>query len=204
VKVVLLVLLCIAAAIGPAEASSRSCRSVTFTAKLSIDQTFRQELGEGLLLRVQPLDATWFVDVVPAARPQDDYVYPVNPPLRFNGNQTLGPGYTETAASSLGHPHEMWFLLDGADFKHISSLIGSVLWPYQTSNPDKAMSDYSDAVRAAKTGWLQLSVQTYDLDKGGDLESIQFRVNMVVPADFALEKSLKAGRAVCPSKKPSP
>lgn len=191
--------LCIAAMATQKNTAVPSCRSVSLGAKISIDQTFKKELGEGLLLRVQPLDGNWFVDVVPAARPQDDYVYPVNPPLRFNGNQTLGPGYNETTASSLGHPHKLRFLLDDGDFKHFSALIGNVLWPQQTSDPDKARADYEDALTAARMGWLQLTVQNYETDKGGDLKSIQFRARVIVPSDFGLEKSLKSERAACPS-----
>jgi len=178
-----------------------SCHSVLFAAKLNAYDDFDQDLGDGLVLRVKSFnEPAWFIDVVPAAKPQNDYVYPVNPPLRFNGNQMLGPGYSETIESSLNHPHEMYFLLSAPDFDRISSLIGNVLWPYQTSDPDKALADYLAALKAAKTGWLELTVRHYEVDAAGGLKSIQFRVQVVVPSDFALDKDLKYERVSCPAK----
>jgi hypothetical protein len=180
---------------------SPPCRSISLMADLEVNDDFEQNLGSGLVLRVKSLkEPGWFVDVVPAAKPNDDYVYPVNPPLRFNGKQTLGPGYGEDVKSSLGYPHEMRFLLNPTDYDRVSSLIGNILWPYQTSTPDQARKDYSAALDSVRTGWLELTVLHYKTDSGGALKSIQFRAQVVVPSDFELAKDLEVKQVACPSK----
>jgi len=182
-------------------ASSPPCHSVSLAAGLKVYDDFEQNLGSGLVLRVKSLkEPGWFVDVVPAAKPDDDYVYPVNPPLRFNGNQTLGPGYGEDVKSSLGHPHEMRFLLTPADYDRVSSLIGNVLWPYQTPTPDQALKDYLAALDSVRTGWLKLTVRRYETDSSGQLKSIQFRAQVVAPSDFQFAKGLEFGQVACPPK----
>ena len=132
---------------------SLSCQFVSFKVTLNANDNFERELGGGLLFRVRSeKNPGWFVDIVPAEENTKDYIYPVNLPLRFNGNQTLGPGYGETAKSSLSHPHEMNFLLDRSDYDRIFGLVGNVLWSYKTSDPDKALADYTNAVELARKG----------------------------------------------------
>jgi len=113
----------------------------------------------GLLFRVKSQkEHGWFLDIVPAEANTKDYIYPVNLPLRSNGNQTLGPGFGETVKSSLAHPHEMNFLLSRSDYDRISDLVGNVLRSYQTKDPDKALSDYTNAVDRAKKGSLRVAI----------------------------------------------
>ena len=94
------------ASISAQKQPSFDCRSVSFKVALNASDSFQRELGGGLLFRVtaekQP---AWFVDIVPAEENTKDYIYPVNPPLRFNPLQTLGPGNSETIQSSLSFPH---------------------------------------------------------------------------------------------------
>jgi len=70
------------------------------TAELSFGDHFEKAIGAGLVFRVDParlvtrgeLDG-WSVTLVPLREPKHDYIYPVNPPLRSNGLQILGPSY---------------------------------------------------------------------------------------------------------------
>jgi hypothetical protein len=165
--------------------SSQACQSVSFKVHLNAGDSFERELGGGLLFRVTSLkDPGWFLDIVPAEANTMDYVYPVNVPLRLNPNQTLGPGYGETGKSSLAHPHEMRFLLNRSDYDRVFGLIGNVLWPYQTSDPDKALSDYTNAVDNAKKGSLKVIVSSYKTDTKGALTRIKLRVEVTTPPDF--------------------
>ena len=142
----------VAALLSQAQVSS-SCNSVSFKVTLHVSEDFEKELGGGLLFRVKSQKQPgWFVDIVPAEATSQDYIYPVNLPLRFNPNQTLGPGYGESVRSSLAYPHEMQFLLYKPDYDRVFSLVGNVVWSYQTSDPDKALSDYASAARKAKKG----------------------------------------------------
>jgi hypothetical protein len=178
---------------------SFSCQSVSFKAVLTAPNDFQRELGGGLLFRViREQQPAWLVDIVPAEENTKDYVYPVNPPLRFNPHQTLGPGYGETVKSSLSHPHEMKFLLNRSDFDRIWGLVGNVLRPYQTPDPDKALSDYNDAVDDARKGSLKVTVSSYKTDpKTGALARIKLRVVIITPPDFQFAPGLNAWPAPC-------
>ena len=190
VRSAVLLPLCLLATTGVwAQSSSSSafaCHSVWFKVALNAHDDFERELGGGLLFRAKSETTPgWFIDIVPAEENTKDYVYPVNLPLRMNPNQTLGPGYGESVESSLGHPHVMNFLLKRSDYDRVFGLIDNVLWPYQTSDPDKAVSDYTNAVDEAKKGQLKVTVSSHKTDrKTGALEHIKLRVQITTPADF--------------------
>jgi hypothetical protein len=178
-------LVCLLAAIDLRAQSSPACLSVSFKVHLDAGDSFERELGGGLLFRVRSLkDPSWFLDIVPAEANTKDYIYPVNLPLRFNANQTLGPGYGETVKSSLAHPHEMRFLLNRSDYDRVFGLIGNVLRSYQTSDPDKALSDYTNAVDDARKGSLRVTVSSYKTNPKGALTRIKLRVEVTTPPDF--------------------
>jgi hypothetical protein len=178
-------LVCLLAAIDLRAQSSPACLSVSFKVHLDAGDSFERELGGGLLFRVRSLkDPSWFLDIVPAEANTKDYIYPVNLPLRFNANQTLGPGYGETVKSSLAHPHEMRFLLNRSDYDRVFGLIGNVLRSYQTSDPDKALSDYTNAVDDARKGSLRVTVSSYKTNPKGALTRIKLRVEVTTPPEF--------------------
>jgi hypothetical protein len=166
--------------------SSLPCESIFFKTSLNAHDDFERELGGGLLFRLKSMkEPGWFIDVVPAEEAKNDYIYPVNPPLRLNPIQTLGSGYGETVESSLAHPHVMNFLLHRSDYEKISSLIDNVLWPYKTADPEKAVSDYTQAVDETQKGQLKVVVASHKTDrKTGMLEHIKLRVEITVPAGF--------------------
>src|SRR6202167_4856392 len=178
---------------------SFSWQSVSFKAVLNAPNDFQRELGGGLLFRVmREKQPAWFVDIVPAEENTKDYIYPVNTPLRFNPNQTLGPGYGETVQSSLSHPHEMKFLLDRSDYERISGLVGNVLWPSQTPDPDKALYDYNNAMDDARKGSLKITVSSHKIDpKTGAVARIKLRVTITTPPDFQFAPGLNPWPAPC-------
>lgn len=196
-----LLLVCSGVAIVTPAKASRPCHSVAFTVALEVYDDFEQPLGGDLLFRVKTLsEPGWFFDIVPADATGNDYIYPVNPPLRFNGSQYFGAAYSESVKTSVSYPHEMRFLLDRTDYDHVSSLTGNVLWPYQASNPDKALSNYRTAVKNAKKGWLNVAVSSYKLDaKTGELAHIELRVQVTGPLSFQFAPELKSKTESCPS-----
>jgi hypothetical protein len=186
-----LILVCLIAAIDVRAQSSPACHLVSFKAALNAGDNFERELGGGLLFRVRSekdgseKESAWFLDVVPAEENTKDYIYPVNLPLQLNANQTLGPGFGESVASSLAHAHEMRFLLNRSDYDRVTGLIANVLSSYKTSDPDKALSDYTNAVDAAKKGSLKVAISSYKTDaKTGALSRIKLRVEVTTPQDF--------------------
>jgi hypothetical protein len=191
--------LCLLSPVGALAQRSPSCQIVSFKVNLNAHDNYERELGGGLLFRVMSeKEPGWFVDVVPAEENTKDYIYPVNLPLRFNPNQTLGPGYGETVQSSLSHPHEMNFLLDRSDYERISALVGNVLWSYQTPDPDKALADYTNAVDNARKGSLNVVISSYKADpKTGALAHIKLRVGITTPADFQFAPGLTPWPSSC-------
>lgn len=190
--------LCLLATTGVGAQSSFACRSVFFKVALNAHDDFERELGGGLLFRVRSQkEPGWFLDIVPAEANSNDYIYPVNLPLRQNPNQTLGAGYGESVDSSLGHPHEMRFLLDRSGYDRVSALIGNVLSSYQTPDPDKAVSDFTNAVDSARKGSLRVHVSSYKTDKTGTLTRIKLRVEITTPLDFQFAPGLNPLPASC-------
>jgi hypothetical protein len=191
--------LCLLSPVGAMAQRSPSCQIVYFKATLNANDNYERELGGGLLFRVRSKkDPGWLVDVVPAEENTKDYIYPVNLPLRFNPNQTLGAGYGETVKSSLSHTHEMNFLLDRTDYDRISALVGNVLRSYQTPDPDKALANYTNAVDNARKGSVTITIHSYKADpKTGALARIKLRVGITTPPDFQFAPGLNAWPAPC-------
>jgi hypothetical protein len=194
------VLVCLIATIDVQAQSSPACQSVSFKVHLNAGDSFEQELGGGLLFRVRSQkEPGWFLDIVPAEANTQDYIYPVNLPLRFNGDQTLGAGYGETVKSSLAHPHEMRFLLNRSDYERIFGMIGNVLWSYRTPDPDEALSEYTNAIDNARKGWLRVVVSSYKTDRNtGALTRIKLRVGVTTPHDFQFAPHLNPLFWPCP------
>jgi hypothetical protein len=79
----------------------------------------------------------------------------------------------------------MRFLLNRSDYDRVFGLIGNVLWSYQTSDPDKALSDYTNAVDEARKGSLKVTVSSHKTDLKTDaLTRIKLRVEVTTPPDF--------------------
>lgn len=176
-----------------------SCQSVSFKVVLEAGGDFQRELGGGLLFRVthKADDHGWFVDIVPAEENAKDYIYLVNPPLRLNPNQTLGPGNGETVQSSLSHAHDMKFLLDRADYDRIFKLAGNVITPSDTVDPDKAVSDYMQAVDDARKGSLRVAASSFKTGPNAALARIKLHVSITTPPDFQFAPGFYPLPAVC-------
>lgn len=193
-----LISLCLLSPIGARAQRSLSCQIVSFKVTVNANDNYERELGGGLLFRVRSQKEGWFVDIVPAEENTKDYIYPVNLPLRFNGNQTFGPGDGETVKTSLSHPHEMNFLLDRSDYDRISALVGNVLRSYQTPDPDRALADYTKAVDNAPKGWIRITTSSYKTDpKTGTLTRIKLRVGITTPPDFQFAPGLNPWSSPC-------
>ena len=196
-----LLLVCLSMGIATRAQVLPPCHSASFNVALDVSDDFEHQLGRGLSFRIKSeKEPGWFFDIVPADAQDNDFIYPVNFPLRFNPVQYLGPAYSESLKSSLANPHEVRFLLDRTDYDHVSSLIGDVLWPYQTSDPDKALSQYTSMVAKAKKGWLRVTVPSYRTDaKTGEVAHIELRVQVTTPSSFKFVPELKPRPGPCPA-----
>jgi hypothetical protein len=186
---------------------SMSCHSITLTGELQSGHHFEKAIGGNLIFRLDPerlgpegeLNG-WQISLVSSREPQHDYIYPVNPPLRFNGLQILGPSYGDDTRKSLAHPHEMRFLLYRADYDRIWPLLTNALWPYSAPHPDQAGDEYVSALKVLAMGQLTLTVRGYDADPvNGSIRQIKFQAEFTAPENFALDPALNPKTAACPT-----
>src|ERR1041385_7786741 len=175
-----------------AQNNGSACRSFILAGELAAKATFKRDIGNGLSFQLRPttlgakgqLDG-WEIYILRSDDLEHDYIYPVNIPLRFNGVQILGASYNDDARTSLGRPHEMWFLLNKADYDKLWPAVEHALWPYSASHPDKTTDEFFEALKAVSTGWLKMSVLSYDIAPDADsARRIKFQAEFTVPADF--------------------
>jgi len=183
----------------------KSCRSFTLRGELSAKATYKRDIGNGLSFQLRPtrlgangqLDG-WEIYILRSDDVEHDYIYPVNFPLRFNGVQILGASYNDDAEASLGRPHEMWFLTNKTDYEKMVPVLNNALWPYMSPHPDKVGEEFSAVLKKVKTGWLEITVPSYNLVPDVDsIQRIEFQVDFIVPQTFKLATGLHSQAAEC-------
>ena len=133
-----------------------------------------------------------------------DYIYPVNPPLRFNPSQYLGRAYGESARQSLSSTRELRFLLNKADYERFWPLVTNALWPYSAARPDKATEEYFTELGKLRTGLLRLKIVKSDVTSDDMIRSGEFTVEFVAPSDTHFDPQLKPYPEGCPGKIAAP
>jgi hypothetical protein len=203
----LLLLLGAASYVSGQPVASLSCHSVTLTGGLQSGSQFERAIGGDLIFRLAPEQLGpqgeingWRISMVSAREPQPDYIYPVNPPLRFNGVQILGPSYGDDTSKSLAHPHQMRFLLYRVDYDRIAPLLTNALWPYSAPHPDQAGDAYVSALKKLTVGQLKLTLRSYDADPvNGSIRRMEFQAEFTTPRNFRFDPALKPKTSPCPS-----
>jgi hypothetical protein len=184
-------------------AMGQDCRSYSFTGELRPGQGgFRQAIGGGLLLEMEDMkNGGWFVTLYPETQAKkqekDDYIYPVNPPIRFNSLQYLGAAYGENAEDQIKREKDLHFALSKADYDHISALITDALWPYNAKDPDHAIDNYVTGLSNMKLGNIHYKPINYRFT-GGKPEWLRFQIAITAPADFAFPPMVDPTAAPCP------
>jgi hypothetical protein len=188
-----------------AQNKTASCQSFTLASELAAKARFERDIGSGLSFQVKPtglgakgeLDG-WEIYIVRPKEPEKDYIYPVNLPLRFNGVQILGASYNDDARTSLGQPHEMWFLLSKTDYDKMSPALNNALWPYMSPHPDKVADEFFAALKTVKTGWLKFTVLHYELETDADsVKKMKFQIDFTVPNNFKLAAGFPSRPTTC-------
>jgi hypothetical protein len=91
---------------------------------------FAQDFGSGFTFRLRGR-VVWAITITHAAAPDEDLIYPVNPPYRFSNRQYVGPGYGESARDSVRNtPRELAFIYRADDIGRAWDDLDRVLWPY--------------------------------------------------------------------------
>ena len=178
--------------------SAPRCGSVTLTITLKAGEAFQRRIN-GLTFRLKPMEENWgwiFTLENGAGR---DFVYPVNPPLRFNGSQILGRGYGDSTRDSLKRDRELRFLLNQADYERFEPILNHALWPYYAPKPDRATEEYFTALSKIRTGMLRVKILKSDVASDDAVRSAKFQVEFIAPVDFQFEPLLTPRPIACPS-----
>jgi hypothetical protein len=183
-------------------AASQLCLRGTFEGQVNGSEVFRIALGNRLELRLDPLKDNWgWQAIISPQGSNDDWAYPVNPPLRFGNSQYMGTGYGETAREQLSRAHEIRFLLVREDYERISKLVNDALWPYSAKDPENAGSIYLNAIKRVRTGTVLITPVEYE--KSGPSETVawmKFKVLVIAPLDFVGNNALSWQKGSCDMK----
>jgi hypothetical protein len=186
---------------------SSVCLRASFGGQVNEGQSFSHSLGNGLVLHLDPLkgDWGWQLTISPEGS-NDDWAYPVNPPLRIGNSEYLGTGYGESAREVLSRAHEIRFPLTNAEYLRMSKLAYVAVWSDQSkqkSGPDPTTA-YLDALKTLRTGAVIVSVPDYDKD--GPPEKVRwmkFSAVLIAPQGFRGVTNLDWTTGSCSLKLPS-
>jgi hypothetical protein len=184
---------------GSASAVSEQCQCAAFEGRVQGGEAYSHPLGGGLVfhLRPQEMNQGWQIVISPEGS-QQDWAYPVNPPLRSANAQAMMSGWGEGVRARLGYPHQVRFLLQKADYERMSQRVSDALWPYSAKDPEHATEAYFDELARVRTGLVE--VTALDYDRSGPPESVEwmrFRVVVTVPRDFAADPRLNWRPGAC-------
>jgi hypothetical protein len=172
------------------------CASVAISFALKKGDSFKQPVSD-LTLKLQPLASTgWSFSLVDTK--DRDFIYPVNPALRFNGSQTLGAGYGLTAKQSFSYGRELRFLLNGSEYDGFWPYVEHALWPYAAPDPDHAADQYLSELDKLRTGLLRLTVVHSDISENDEIRFAEFRMEIIAPTTYQFVPSLPSHAVACP------
>jgi len=174
------------------------CNAGVISFALEAGGDFQQRVSD-LIFRVRPLRDSrgWAISLEDNAG--RDFIYPVNPALRFNGSQTIGAGYGETAKQSLSQGRELRFLLNKLDYDAFEPYVDHALWPYNAPDPDRAADEYLDALESLHTGLLRLTILHADVGPDDTVRSAEFKAEFIAPTLFQFDSSLASHPMTCPA-----
>jgi hypothetical protein len=181
--------------------SAQQCPAVTISFSLKAGESFQQEIGNDLVFLVRADTSRerpngWALSIDNAAG--RDVIAPVNPPIRFNPSQILGPGYGLTAKDSLKNDRELHFLISDSDYEFVAPLWQDALWPYNAPAPGKTAENYTGALARIPLGVLRLRTVQADISPEDFIRSATFEAEFVSPAQFQFSPSLSPRPSACP------
>jgi hypothetical protein len=191
------------------------CHEISLDGSLRAGEQFSREIGSGLELRLVPVQFSdpstptpldgWRVQVVPtepagSAREEEDRIYPVNLPLRFNPWREIGSSYGIRAEEKLQRPILYAFVPDEGSFRRIRDLASDALWPYSARDPVHATEAYLSVLNTLALGTIRFTPTQYrTAESGKTIVEITFSVEIIAPEQFAFAAANP--RAVsCPPK----
>ncbi len=204
-------------------ATAAQCRSFSIIGELAAGETFKRAISPELSFRLEPSRAVdeggWTFEIGPTVpRAQlgaesefKQYVYVLTPPYRFGNTRYVDTRYGTTAQDAVADtPRPFWFLARRADGAAASAALNLVLWPQQQ---DGAQDRGLAALAALPRGQGRFHILDSRITPGtavsfsgdqradayGAIRWLKFRVDLIVPASFAVLAKLKPRTARCPA-----
>jgi hypothetical protein len=198
-------LLLVASKLSPAEQKTApQCAAVALTVSLQAGDDYQRRINDLTFVVRATKDKGfcwgWMFSLEDAAG--HDFIYPVNPPLRFNPSQLLGCGYGQTARESLKISRELRFLLNQSDYERFQPLLKNALWPGDAPNPDRAAKEYLTALDKLSTGLLRLRILHSEVSADDSVRSAEVQAELIAPSGFQFDPTLKPYSTVCSPKSP--
>jgi hypothetical protein len=180
---------------------AQQCFKASQEGEVKGGEAYGLSIGQSLEFQLLPLKENWgWQAQVSPEGDNEDWAYPVTPPYRGQNGEYLGTGYGDTVRTVLGYAHSFRFLTKAEDYKTLSDLIGDVLWPYQTKDPDAARTKFEDRKARSSTGGLRIT--PIDFDRSGPPETVKwmrFKLEIIVPEDFARSSNFNWAKSDCPA-----
>lgn len=141
-----------------AGAAAQDANRVVIEGTVKRGDEFTRTFGPGFTFALKGKDA-WEIVITHAAAGGKDLIYPVNPPYRFSNQQSIGPGYGETARDSARNtPREFGFLYRPGDFEQAWNDLERVLWPYGSTAAEVERA--TDELARLPTGRVKVELLT--------------------------------------------
>jgi hypothetical protein len=181
-----------------------ACREFSFDGRINGGDEYSHELSSGLLLRLTPSLAPqhenwgWVIHVEPRDS-NDDYAWPVNPPFHSGNSQWLATGYNESAQEQLSREHEVFFVLNKAEYERAKKLANDAL----NSSESPAAGQFLAMLPTLRSAVLKVKPLKYETTNDGRSVSwMQFSVSVTTPANFQPALGMAAKDVACPLNRP--
>jgi hypothetical protein len=137
----------------------------------------------------------WVIEVHPRDS-NDDYAWPVNPPFHFGNSQWLATGYDQSAEQRLSYEHEVFFVLNKAEYERATKLANDALY---SSDPEAA-GNFLTILPTLRSASLKLKPVKYETtNEGKSVSRMQFSVSVTTPASFLPGSGADTKNIACPS-----
>lgn len=203
-------------------ATAAQCRSFSIAGELAAGEAFKRAISPELSFRLEPSGAVeeggWTFEIGPTEpRAEVDgesefsqYVHALTPPYRFRNTRYVDISYGTNAQDAVADsPRPFWFLVRRADGEAASSALDQVLWPQQDGAQDRGLAVLGALPRGRGRFHILDSRITPGtaISFGGDertaaygaIHWMKFRVDLIVPASFAVLAKLKPRTGRCPT-----
>ncbi len=177
-----------------------TCREFAFDGRIGGGKEYSHELGGGLLLRLTPSLAPlnenwgWVIQVKPQDS-DDDYAWPVNPPFHFGNSQWLATGYNESVQQQLSYEHEVFFVLNKAEYERATKLAYDAL----NGGASDAAGRFLAILPTLRSAFLKLKPVKYETtNEGKSVSWMQFSVSVTAPASFQPASGMNTKNIACP------